>query len=417
MIHKNKEPIVITGCGVLSPWGVGHDPFWSAIVEGKCGINKIKSFPVDDDFYLCKIAAEVPEFDPSPWIFIEDPSFKLRYTQLAITALGMALEDSNLVKEKELLNESALFTGSAAQSADTMEMLIDQWVKGSLVKLAPDTFSQVDPYFVVSALVNNFGLEAGAINATASCASGAVALMLCVEEIRRGRLKTGIVLGADPITPITFMLEGLTGELSRRNDDPTSASRPFDQGQDGYVFGEGAVALVIETASRAQERGAKIYGELGPFSSTTDATSFSYIDIEGKEIARGMEMVLSRVPSRDIGYVNAHAPGIAALDRAESNAIKRAFVDMEKTIPVTSIKGAIGNPSAAGGLLQLVSALLSISEGVIPPTINLYEPLPDCDLDYVTGSSRKKMIDTVLVSTHGGGGVNVAFTMHNYKRR
>jgi len=238
-----------------------------------------------------------------------------------------------------------------------------------------------------------------------------MALMLCTEQIQAGKSEMGLVVSADAISPLAFLGEGLTGELSKRNDDPAAASRPFDSDQDGWVVGEGAVALVVETISHAQAREAQIYAELGPFATTTDATSFKFFDEAGVQMTRGMKMVLDRVPASQIDYINAHAPSIAALDRAESIAVRRAFGKLADDIPVTSIKGSIGNPGAVGGMFQVVSGILSIRDGIIPPTINLSNPLPGCDLDYVNTRLRRQEINTVFVSAHGGGGVNVALTV------
>ena len=254
----------------------------------------------------------------------------------------------------------------------------------------------------------------GSISITASCTSGTAALMLCAERIRQSDSDIGLVVGADAISKSLFLGEGLTGELSKRNHDPARASRPFDRDQDGYIIGEGAVALVLEKESHALSRDAKIYSEIGPFSSTTDATSFKYINENGTQMARGMTLLLDRAPAGKIDYVNAHGPSIAALDKAESNAIRIAFGELACSVPVTSIKGSIGNPSAAGGMLQVASEVLSIRDNVIPPTLNLDNPLPGCELNYVRREALAKDVNTVLVSTHGGGGINVALIVNRY---
>jgi len=410
---RDENRIVVTGIGVLSPFGVGTEIFWNGLIQGNCAVRKVTQFPVDSDIYPCKIASEVPEFDPWPLIRGDDPALQGRYPKLALTALGMAIEDAGLSYETDALRSADLYMGAAQQTGDEMETFIGYWIKEKDFMLPNDILSRIDPCAVVTAASRIYGIGGRMINLTASCTSGALALMLCVERIRAKRSEIGIAVGTEAISPLIFMGAGLTGELAKRNDDPASASRPFDRDQDGYVLGEGAVALVVETESYALARGAHIYAELRSFAATTDATSFKYVDETGTQMARGMTMVLNQVPANQIDYINAHGPSIVALDTAESIAIRQAFGKFADQIPVTSIKGAIGNPSAAGGMLQVVSGILSIRDGIIPPTINLENPLPACDLDYVNAGSRKQKISTVFISTHGGGGLNAALTVNS----
>lgn len=409
---ESKAKVLITGMGVLSPLGIGVEVFWKALLRGECGIRRVSNFPVDHPFYQCKIAAEVPGHDPKPWILEADPAFEGRYGSLAVPALGMALQDAGLEPGSEVLAGADLYVGSAQETADTLEKSLYSSVKEELERLPADTFARVIPHAVTSALARNYRIGGRAMSLTTSCSSGVLALMLCADWIRSGQSELGLVVGADAISPIIFAGESLTGELAKRNDDPAHASRPFDRDQDGYVIGEGAVALVVETESHAQARGAHPCASLGPFAATTDGTSFRYIDQEGTQLSRGLDMVLQEVPADRIDCISAHAPSIVALDRAESQAIRRAFGERADRIPVTSIKGAIGNPSAAGGLLQIVSAVLGIRDGVIAPTLNLENPLPGCDLNYVQGNPRRGKMSTVLISAHGGGGLNVAVTVH-----
>jgi 3-oxoacyl-[acyl-carrier-protein] synthase II len=411
----NKGPkVVITGMGILSPFGVGVETFWGSLVNGECGVRRVSGFPVDSDLYICKIAAEVPEFETGQWIIGDDPALQGRYAKLAVPALGMAIEDARIGSNSDVLDSTDLYMGSAQITGDTLDMFLKTWLIGAASTLPPDTFARLDPHGVSAAASRIFGINGRAMSITASCTSGSAALMLCVENIRAGRSKIGIAVGADAISKSIFLGEGLTGELAKRNDDPKHASRPFDRGQNGYVIGEGAVAIVVEEEAHAQRRGARIYAGLGPFASTSDATSFKYIDDQGTQMGRGMMTILQHVFIREIDYINAHGPSITALDKAESLAIRRAFGDAADDIPVTSIKGAIGNPSAAGGMLQVASAVMSIRDQTIPPTLNLENPLPACDLDYVRTGARKKNVNSVLVSTHGGGGVNVALLLHRY---
>ncbi len=398
----------------MSPFGVGMEPFWSGLINGQSGVNRITQFPVDDDLYPCKIASEVPEFDYSPWISDSDSSISGRYHKLALTVLGMALEDARLTDEADILGKASLYIGSGAQTGDKIEEYIALWTKDESAVLSEDTFSSIDPSGVTTAALKSFNLGSQAFNITASCTSGVLALMTCVGQIQAGKTEIGVVVGADSISPLVFLGVGLTGELSQRNEEPSSASRPFDIEQDGYILGEGAVALVVETECHALSRGARIYAELGSFSATTDATSFKYIDKSAVQMARGMASVLKQIPANQIDYINAHGPSIMPLDIAESYAIRQTFGKQADSVPVTSIKGAIGNPSAAGGMLQLVSGILSIRDGIIPPTINLKTPLQGCDLDYVKEGFRQKAIKSVLIFSHGGGGFNAAFALNSH---
>jgi len=409
---ESKGKLLITGMGALSPLGIGVEAFWEALVRGECGVRRVSNFPVEGPLYQSKIAAEVPSHDPIPWIKETDPALEGRYGSLALPALGMALQDAGLEPGGDVLARADLYVGSAQETADTLEKSLDSWVKGELERIPADAFSRVIPHAVTSALARNYRIRGRAISLTSSCSSGVLALMLCTDWIRSGKSEIGVVVGADAISPLIFAGESLTGELSKRNDDPAHASRPFDRDQDGYIIGEGAVALVVETDSHAQARGARPYASLGPFAATTDGTSFRYIDQEGTQISRCLSMVLQEVPADRIDHISAHAPSIVALDRAESKAIRRTFGEWADRIPVTSIKGAIGNPSAAGGLLQIVSAVLGIRDGVIAPTLNLENPLPGCDLNYVQRSPRRVKMSTVLISAHGGGGLNAALTVH-----
>ena len=376
-----SDSIVVTGIGVLSPLGIGLEEFWKGLIRGDCGVKRVTHFPVDNEIYRCKIASEVPKFDPQPWIQKDDPALEGRYARLALSAAGMSLRDAGLLAHEDLLQSVDLFVGSAQETGDTLESQIESWLRNPKLPLSPNTLDRIDPHAVTQALSRNFMIGGRVESLSCSCTSGILALMLCICKIQTGRSKMGLVIGADTISPLTFMGEGLTGELAKRNDDPAHASRPFDRDQDGYVIGEGAVAFMVETRSHAQARGSRIYAEFGPMAANNDATSFKYIDEEGNQFSRCHAMVLTKVPPERIDYINVHGPSIKALDRAESKAIRKAFGSHADRIPVSSIKGAIGNPSAAGSMLQITSAILAIRDGVIPHTLNLKNPLPGCDLN------------------------------------
>ncbi|MGH8280316.1 MAG: beta-ketoacyl-ACP synthase II [Gammaproteobacteria bacterium] len=400
------DGIVITGLGAITPLGNSWRETWQGLQAGRSGVAPITRFNTRG--FATTIAAEVKSFDPAAYFNVKVLNRASRTSQLALVAAREALADAGLGPRLEAHNAGIVLNCAVAGFSEIQratEVLHSQGAR------------RVSPSFVPSALTNMPACEVaidlgvhGPVNASAlACASGAYALLEARTLIADGRADIVLAGGADAaITPAMFAGLGSMRVLSQRNADPEHASRPFDAGRDGFVFGEGAVVLVLERRSQARARGARIYAELLGGALTCDAFHIVAPDRSATYSARAISEALARsgLAPADLDYVCAHGTSTRANDRIETLAIKRALGDAAMRLPVSAPKSMTGHLIGAAGALSALVCALAIHEGVIPPTINYQTRDPECDLDYVPGSARTQPVRHAIANAFGFGGQN-----------
>ncbi|HEV3381964.1 MAG TPA: beta-ketoacyl-ACP synthase II [Trebonia sp.] len=399
-----KKRVVITGFGAVTPLGNDRETTWQNLIDGNSGVGPITAF--DASGLAVRIAAEVRDFDPAAFLDRKRLRRTARFAQFAIAAAREAVADAKLTIGDGA--DAGVAVNAAVAGFDTIEAATRQFADGK----------PLSPYFVPSSLTNmpaceiaiDLGIH-GPVHAGAfACASGSEALLRARQLILAGEAEVVIAGGTDAaITPVTFGGLIPSGALSRRNDDPQGASRPFDAERDGFVYGEGAVIAVVESAEHAAARGAVPYAEIKGGALTSDAIHVTAPEPSGKYAAEAMRLAITRsgIASEDVDYVCAHATGTKAGDRAETLAIKTALGEKAAhAAAVSSPKSMTGHLIGAAGALSAMVCGLAMRDGVVPPTINLKTPDPECDLDYVPNVARQMTVTTAITDTFGFGGQN-----------
>jgi 3-oxoacyl-[acyl-carrier-protein] synthase II len=405
--RSEDERVVVTGMGVVTPLGIGLDAFWNGLVEGRSGVRRITL--CDPGESPCKIAAEVPEFAPRDYMEAKEARRISRASQFAVAAGRMALADSDLVVDAETCYDiGALIANGSSSPPDTEAATRTLFERG---------FAKFNPFYITGSLPNmpscqvsiQLGLRGYNTAISTACAAGAQAIGEAAEVIRRGDATAMLAGGAEgPICQLTLASFCAIRALSTRNGDPEGASRPFDQTRDGFVLGEGAGVLVLEQLSHARRRGARIYAELIGYAATCDAYHVTAPDPEGDGAARAIVRALAkaRISPQQVDYINAHATSTPAGDVAETLAIKRAFGEYATSVPISSTKSMIGHLTGAAGAVEAAATIMALKYGVIPPTINLEHPDPQCDLDYVPNRARPAALQIAMSNSFGFGGIN-----------
>ena len=400
--------VVVTGFGAITPVGNDRETTWQALVKGVSGIDTITAF--DPSGLPTRIAGEVKGFDPAALLDTKRVRRSARFSQLAIGAAREAVADAGLSLAGELADRTGVVVNCAVAGMGEIELATRK-----LTGLEP---GRVSPYFVSSVIPNMAACEVaidlgvhGPVTASAlACASGIYAFLEGRRLIASGEADVVVCGGTDAsITPVMFAGLSTMGALSRRNDDPARASRPFDAGRDGFVYGEGAVLAVLESAEHARRRGANVYATIAGGALTSDAFHVSAPEPSAGYTAEAIRLALrrSRTGPADIDYICAHGTSTRANDRTETAAIRAAFGEHAGDVAISSPKSMVGHLIGAAGSLSAMVATLAMRDGVAPPTINLDTPDPECDLDYVPNVARPMTIDTAMVNAFGFGGQNV----------
>ncbi|MBS3874102.1 MAG: beta-ketoacyl-ACP synthase II [Firmicutes bacterium] len=404
--------VVITGLGVVSPIGIGHHDFWEALLAGQSGVAKITRFDATD--FATQIAAEVKNFDPAAYMDKKEAKRMDRFAQFAVAAAGLALKDAGIAVSADNAADIGVYVSSGIGGLETMEA---QWTV--LKDKGPQ---KVSPFFIPMMIGNmgagqvalTFGLKGPTSNIVTACASGAQAVGDAFRVIARGDCEVMLAGGSEgSITPLSVAGFNAARALSTSNDNPTKASRPFDQNRDGFVMGEGAGVLVLESLDHALARGARIYAEVAGYAATNDAYHITSPDPEAAGTTRCMRLALqdAGLSPSDIDYVNAHGTSTDLNDRLETKAIKIVFGEHAKNLAISSTKSMIGHLLGAAGAVELIATVKSIFLGVVHPTINLEHPDPDCDLDYVAEGARQMPIRAALKNSFGFGGHNCSLVV------
>ncbi|MGI9242868.1 MAG: beta-ketoacyl-ACP synthase II [Verrucomicrobiales bacterium] len=401
--------VVITGLGAVTPTGNDVDTFWASLKEGKSGIAAIQALDTSD--YRCKIAGEVTDFDAAPYFKNpKDARRADRYSQLAIAAAKMAFDDASVDMDKVDRFRFGVMVGSGIGGLSTLEK-----EHKKLLEKGP---SRVGPFLIPMMIANissgmismEFGLNGPNMSIVTACATANHNIGEAWRMIKFGDADIFLAGGSEAsITATGLAGFGSMRALSFRNDEPERASRPFDIGRDGFVMGEGAGVIVIEEYEHAKARGAEIYAELVGYGVSADAYHLTSPHPEGEGASRCIDMALRHggLNPEDVDYVNAHGTSTGLGDICETKAIKRSFGDHAKDgLVVSSTKSMTGHLLGAAGGVEIIAGTLAIRDGVIPPTINLEDPDPECDLDYVPNEARERDINVAVSNSFGFGGHN-----------
>lgn len=411
----SKTRVVVTGLGAVSPVGLTTADMWASLVAGKSGIDRISSF--DTAKYEVKIAGEVKGFDAGLYASRKQVQRMDRFTQFAVAASLQAAQDSKLKIDDSAAAETGVIIGnSVAGLLSVCEQLkiLEVLGPGRVSPVLAPTMIGDAASVQVSLLLGTKGPNYAPSSA---CSSGSDAIGQSYELIRQGHAKVMLAGGTEaPIIPLVIAAFSNIRALSTHNDDPAAACRPFDARRDGFVLGEGAAMMVLENADYALERGAPILAEMVGYACTSDAFHLVQPSPDGHSAARAVKLALERaaVSPGEVDYINAHGTATILNDRAETNVIKSVFGEKAKQIPVSASKSMIGHLIGAAGSIEAVITVLALKNGILPPTINLANPDPECDLDYVPNHSRKADIKTAMSNSFGFGGHNSVLVFKKY---
>jgi len=413
--ENGRRRVVITGMGAVTPLGMNAEDSWSALIAGESGAGPITLF--DPDGFPTRFACELKGFDPEDWVDKKAARRMDRFAQMVIAAARQAEADSGLdiAAEAERVG-SAVATGIGGLGAF-------QECHSTLMTRGPE---RVNPFAIPSIIPNmgaawvsmELGTRGPLTSQCTACAAGNMAIGDALDAIRLGRADAMFAGGTEAgITKVGIAGFGAMRALSRRNDDPEHASRPFDAGRDGFVMGEAGAVVLLEELEHAKARGAKIYGEVLGYGVSSDAAHVTEPDPTGQNPARAMRMALgdAGVTAEDIGYINAHGTSTPVGDVSETRVIKLALGEEQaRRVPVSSTKGATGHCLGAAGAVEAIFTLLALRDGILPPTINLDEADPECDLDYIPNEARKADLRVAASNSFGFGGHNACLVFSRY---
>ncbi|EHJ11303.1 3-oxoacyl-[acyl-carrier-protein] synthase, KASII [Crocosphaera watsonii WH 0003] len=407
---------MVTGLGAITPIGNTLTDYWQGLMNGKSGIAEITNF--DPSKHACRIAGEVKGFDPQDYLDRKEAKRMDRFAQFGVSASLQALADSKLVINDLNAEQIGVIIGTGVGGIKVLEDQQEVYLNKGPSRCSP---------FMIPMMIGNMASGLTAINTGAkgpntctvtACAAGSNAIGDAFRLVQRGYAKAMICGGTEAsVTPLSLAGFASARALSTRNDEPQKASRPFDKDRDGFVMGEGSGILILEELEHALARGATIYGEMVGYAMTCDAYHMTAPVPDGAGATRAMELALKDggISPEQVTYINAHGTSTAANDVTETKAIKKALGDRAYAIAVSSTKSMTGHLLGGSGGIEAVATLMAIANDRIPPTLNLDNPDPDCDLDYVPYESRPLEIDVALSNSFGFGGHNVTLVFRKYR--
>lgn len=403
----SKRRAVITGLGCVTPIGEGVDAFWRSLTAGRSGIARISLFdPSDLD---CQIAAEVKDWDPARHMDPKAAKRAARFSQFAVAAAREAVEDSELRIDDGNRDDIAIVMNTGGGGVDVIADGQTVYLEKGAARVGPMTVPAMAPNMASCQVGMNLGIRGPTITSVAACAAGIFAFVEAKRLIDLGEADVVVTGGSEAnIIPVAVAAMANMRALSTRNDEPERACRPFDKDRDGFVYGEGSAAMVVETLEHAQKRGARIYAELLGGAVTGDAYHITAPEPSGYGAGLAISRALKRagIQPDEVDMVVAHGTGTPLNDAAETAAIKRALGEHAYKVAVTGPKSMVGHQLGAAGAVSALTAVLAIRDGVAPPTINLETPDPECDLDYVPLTARRMPVRTALANGFGFGGQN-----------
>ncbi len=411
-----KNRVVITGLAAISPVGTGVEKFWQALTSGQSGIGPITRFPCEN--FPVRIAGEVKDFEPTQYLDKKEARRMARFTQFAAAAALMAVEDAQLELEQVDKNKVGVILGSGIGGIDLME-------ETTLV-LHEKGPNRVSPFFVPMMIGNmasgqvaiSLGAKGPNTTVVTACASGTHAIGDAFRLIQRGDADIVISGGSEAaVTPLALAGFSSMKALSTNNEEPTKASRPFDAKRNGFVMGEGCGIVVLESLESAQKRGAKIYAEMLGYGATADAHHITAPAPGGEGAARAMALAIqdAGIKPEELDYINAHGTSTEMNDKYETMAIKSVMGPNPTKLAISSTKSMTGHLLGAAGGIEAVATALAIANDLVPPTINLENPDPECDLDYVPNKARQMTVNYALSNSLGFGGHNASILLGKFK--
>jgi beta-ketoacyl-acyl-carrier-protein synthase II len=412
----DNRRVVITGLGILSCIGNTVDTYWDSLINGRSGIDLITTF--DTTGHDVRIGGQVKDFNPEDFMSKKEVRKMDRFLHFAVAASKLAIDNAKLEVNESNEEQIGVAIGSGIGGMITLESQ-----HKTLIERGP---GKVSPFFIPMLISNmasghvglHYGLKGPNLSIVTACATAGHCIGEAGYIIKRGEAEVMLAGGTEAtLTPLAFAGFANMKATSTMNDDPTRASRPFDLKRDGFVMSEGSGVLVLEEYGHAKARNAHIYGELVGFGMTADAYHITNPEPEGKGAARAMNIALrkSGIALDEIGYINAHGTSTPAGDKAETLAIKKVFGEKAYKIPVSSSKSVLGHGLGAAGAFESIVCILALERGIIPPTINLEHPDPECDLDYVPNVAVKRDIQYAINNSFGFGGQNAVLIFKKYQ--
>jgi 3-oxoacyl-[acyl-carrier-protein] synthase II len=415
MSDPDDGRIVVTGLGVAAPLGVGVDTFWTNMLAGKSGVRPVSLYEIGDA--PVRIAAEVPDFDPRNFMDLKEARRISRASQLAVAAAREAVADAGIVITDENRHRIGAMIADGSSSAFDTEQAVETIVTRGSHKVSPFYITLSLPNMPSCQVSIQLGLRGYNTTVATACAASTQAIGEAMYVLLRGDADVILAGGSEaPIARLSLASFGAARALSQRNDDPEHASRPFDAQRDGFVLGEGAGILVLERLSHAKRRGARIIAEIIGYGASSDAYHVTAPHPEGDGAVRAMQIAMQKanLTVADVDHINAHATSTPLGDAVETLAIKRVFGDRAYQIPITAPKSMIGHLTAAAGAVEALAMVLTLRDHIIPPTINLTNADPQCDLDYVPNVARPAVVNVALNNSFGFGGINAVVAIRRW---
>ncbi|GAA0455019.1 beta-ketoacyl-ACP synthase II [Alkalibacillus silvisoli] len=411
----SKRRVVITGVGALTPLGNDVETMWNNLLDGQVGIDQVTKVNPED--FPAKIAAEVKDFDPSLYMDKREAKRMDLFTQYAVAASKMALDDAELTIDEQLAPRAGVWIGSGIGGMTTYEEQFRKFLEKGQRRVSPFFVPMMIPDMASGQVSILFGAKGINSCTVTACASGTNSIGDAYKVIERGDAEVMITGGSEaPINNMSFAGFSSARALTT-NDNPKAASRPFDKDRDGFVMGEGSGIVILESLESAEKRGAKIYAEIVGYGSTGDAHHITAPAPEGEGAARAMRQALddAQISGEEIDYINAHGTSTELNDPYETNAVKTVFKDHAYNLAMSSTKSMTGHLLGAAGGLEAIVSVLSIKHNVMPPTVNYDTPDEDCDLDYVPNEKREKEVTVAMSNSLGFGGHNASLVFKEYK--
>lgn len=410
-----KERLVITGMGAVTPIGIGVETYWNNLIAGKCGVERITRF--DPKESPVKIAAQVKNFNPDDFMTKKQSREMDLFMQYGYAAGEEALADGGIKEDTIPADRMGVVVGTAMAGVSIIAETQDGLSTGEHKKVSPRFVPKFIGNIAAAQIAIAKGYRGPSLTVSTACSSGADAISTAAMLLLAGEADAILVVGAEAsLCPVVVAGLASAHALSTNNDNPQTASRPFDKTRDGFVFGEGGGALLLETEAHALARGAKIHAELMGFANCTDGYHVTAPHPEGIGAISCMDNAIQKagLTPEDIGYINTHGTSTPMGDTIETNAIKSLFGDHAYQMAVTSTKGATGHMMGAGGVTETIACIKAVQEGVIPPTMNLNTPDDECDLNYVPNKAEKRDVRYAMTNAFGFGGQNSSLIIGRY---
>jgi 3-oxoacyl-[acyl-carrier-protein] synthase II len=397
---SNRPRIVVTGIGVVTSVGIGVEPFWRNLLAGQSGIGPVESF--DTGRYAVHLGGEVKSFRPSDFVKELPVDSIARASQLAIAAARLALADAGLSSDVTDASTVGVSIGTTSGEPEMIERFDDMELAGSRESIGGEFIGQYPCHVIAAHLASELGFRGPNLVIPTACAAGNYAISHALDTLRFEGADIMLAGGSDAFSRITY-----TG-FARLGAIAPERVQPFDKNRKGMIPGEGAAVLVLESLTRANARGARIYAEVAGYGLTCDAHHMTAPQGDGAARAMQMAMADAGITPADVGYISAHGTGTAVNDRVETGAVKQAFGDVAYRVPMSSIKSMLGHTMGAASAIEAAACALAVRDGQLPPTINLETSDPDCDLDYVPNEARSQVVDVAMNNAYAFGGNNAS---------